>query len=57
MISDKPDLEASFMYGKLRIVLATVAFGMGIDKRDIQEIGRAGRDGLADRAHLFLDNR
>lgn len=57
--------------GKLRIVVATVAFGMGINKSDIrgiihynlpktfehyvQEIGRAGRDGLPARCHLFLD--
>jgi ATP-dependent DNA helicase Q4 len=54
-------LIAQFMRGKARICVATVAFGMGIDKADvvgvvhmylpgspesyIQEIGRAGRDG------------
>ncbi len=52
---------SKFMRGKARICVATVAFGMGIDKADVegiihlylssspehylQEIGRAGRDG------------
>ena len=66
-------VQTAFMTGKLRVVVATVAFGMGIDKADIraivhynmpkafesyiQEIGRAGRDGLPARGHLFLDSR
>jgi ATP-dependent DNA helicase Q4 len=57
--------------GKVRIVVATVAFGMGINKNDIrgiihynmpsafenyvQEVGRAGRDGEKAHCHLFLD--
>jgi ATP-dependent helicase YprA (DUF1998 family) len=59
-----------FMSGKVRVVVATVAFGMGIDKSDIrgiihfnmprtfesyvQEIGRAGRDGKPARYNIKL---
>ncbi|XP_064481352.1 ATP-dependent DNA helicase Q4-like [Ornithodoros turicata] len=64
-------IQKRFMTGKLRVVVATVAFGMGIDKADIraiihynmpksfesyvQEAGRAGRDGLTSYCHLFLE--
>ena len=66
---DRTRAQEEFLTGRARIAVATVAFGMGIDKRDIrfvlhyhypgsvegyyQEIGRAGRDDLPARCVLL----
>jgi ATP-dependent DNA helicase RecQ len=67
----REDVQDRFKEGILRVVIATNAFGMGIDIPDIrtvvhfgipgsvedysQEMGRAGRDGLPARAVLLSD--
>jgi DNA topoisomerase-3 len=67
--SDRDAVQSAFLGGRLDVVVATIAFGMGIDKADVrtvmhtalpatlegyyQEIGRAGRDGGPSRAVLF----
>lgn len=63
-------VEQAFTQGRSRIVAATNAFGMGIDRGDIeavlhvgvpesldsyyQEVGRAGRNGAKARAHMVI---
>ncbi|MCK6573149.1 RecQ family ATP-dependent DNA helicase [Myxococcota bacterium] len=67
--ADRDRIQTAFLGGQLDVVVATIAFGMGIDKADIrtvvhlalpasvegyyQEIGRAGRDGNPSRAVLL----
>jgi ATP-dependent DNA helicase RecQ len=70
---ERSDAQRRFMDGEVEVVVATNAFGMGVDKSDVrtvahatvpgsveayyQEAGRAGRDGLPSRALLFAENR
>src|SRR5690242_8985452 len=66
-------VQERFMRGEARVIVATNAFGMGIDKADVrtvchatvpgsleayyQEAGRAGRDGAPARCLLFATGR
>jgi ATP-dependent DNA helicase RecQ len=67
----KEEVQNRFMKGRTRVITATNAFGMGVDKEDVrlvihhrmpgslenylQEAGRAGRDGKAATAILLHD--
>jgi DNA topoisomerase-3 len=66
---ERDRVQTAFLSGRLEVIVATIAFGMGVDKANIrtvihtgmpgsvegyyQEIGRAGRDGLPSRAILL----
>ncbi len=71
--AQRRSVQNKFMSGSLRIVVATVAFGMGLNKADVraiihynlpksfesfvQEVGRAGRDGEPAYCHVFINNK
>ncbi|HWV36504.1 MAG TPA: ATP-dependent DNA helicase RecQ [Thermomicrobiales bacterium] len=67
--SERDEVQAAFMEDELEVIVATIAFGMGIDKPNVrfvyhhdisesldayyQEIGRAGRDDERADARLY----
>ena len=69
----REETQNKFIEGQIKCIIATVAFGMGINVKNIrlvihygcpkniesyyQEIGRAGRDGEFSECHMFYSNK
>lgn len=69
-VEQKTKVQDDFMANRVKVVVATIAFGMGVDKADIrnivhytlastveeysQQIGRAGRDGRQSNCMFYL---